>query len=146
MLCSSVFIIYSVSGLFVPFAKDPSVLTREVSSEYVISLKKVLTCEKSLIYIMNNRGPSIEPCGTPVFISTPVLPEAAQKIRHCTGDHDMDLLRNHWKHPNFFDRSVVWPRRSGGETAARSLCEGRIQNHWERVAIHRVYLPCSLRA
>ena len=24
--------------------------------------------KKSYIYIMNNRGPSIEPCGTPVFI------------------------------------------------------------------------------
>ena len=68
MLCSSVFIICSVFGLFVPFVKDPSVLTREVSSAYVMNLKTLLACEKSLIYIMNNRGPSIEPCGTPVFI------------------------------------------------------------------------------
>ena len=68
MLCSSVFIICSVFGLFVPFVKDPSVLTREVSSTYVMNLKTVLACEKSLIYTMNNRGHSIEPCGTPVFI------------------------------------------------------------------------------
>ena len=67
MLCTSVFSIYSVSGLLVPFEKDPSVLTREVSSAYVMNLKTVLACEKSLIYIINNIGPSIEPCGTPVF-------------------------------------------------------------------------------
>ena len=42
MLCSSVFIIYSVSGLFVPYVKDPSVLTREVSLAYVMNLKTVL--------------------------------------------------------------------------------------------------------
>ena len=60
--------IYSVSGLFVPFVKDPSALTREVSSAYVMNLKIVLACEKSLIYIMNNRAPSIEPYGTPVGI------------------------------------------------------------------------------
>ena len=30
--------------------------------------------------------------------------------------------------------------RSSGDSALR------IQNHWERVAIHRVYLPCSLHA
>ena len=69
MLCSSVFIIYSVFGLFVPFVKDPSLLTREMSSAYVINLKRVLACANSLIYIMNNRRPSIAPCGTPVFIS-----------------------------------------------------------------------------
>ena len=68
MLCTSEFIIYSVSGLLVPFVKDPSVLTREVSSAYVMNLKTVLACEKSLIYIINNVGPSIEHCGTPVFI------------------------------------------------------------------------------
>ena len=28
----------------------------------------ILACEKSLIYIMDNRGPKIEPCGTLVFI------------------------------------------------------------------------------
>ena len=33
-----------------------------------MNLKTVLACEKSIIYIMNNSGPSIEPCGTPVFI------------------------------------------------------------------------------
>ena len=38
MLCSSTFIIYLVSGLFVPFVKDPSVLTREVSSAYIMNL------------------------------------------------------------------------------------------------------------
>ena len=49
MLCSSVFIIYLVSRLFVPFVKDPSLLTREVSSAYAMNLKTVLACEKSLI-------------------------------------------------------------------------------------------------
>ena len=28
----------------------------------------ILACEKSLTYIMNNRGPKIEPCGIIVFI------------------------------------------------------------------------------
>ena len=73
MLCRSVFIICSVFGLFVPFVKDPSVRTTEVSSTYVMNLKALLACEKSLIYIMNNREPSIEPCGTPVFIENLVL-------------------------------------------------------------------------
>ena len=68
MLCSSVFIICSVFGLFVPFVRDPSILTREVSSAYVMNLKTVLACDKSLIYIINKRGPSFEPFGTPVFI------------------------------------------------------------------------------
>ena len=67
MLCSSAFIICSVFGLLVPFVKDLSVLLI-LSSAYVTNLKTVLACEKSLIYIMNNRGPSIEPFGTPVFI------------------------------------------------------------------------------
>ena len=49
MLCSSVCIIYSVSGLFVPFVKDSSVLTGEVSLSYAMNLKTVLACEKSLI-------------------------------------------------------------------------------------------------
>ena len=65
MLSISVFIIYSVFGLFVPFIKDPSVLNREGSSAYVLNLKRVLACEKSLIYIMSNIGPSIELCGPP---------------------------------------------------------------------------------
>ena len=39
MLSSSVFIIYLVSGLFVPFVKDPIVFTREVSSAYVMNVK-----------------------------------------------------------------------------------------------------------
>ena len=45
MLCCSVFITYSVSGLLVPFVKDPSALTREASSAYVMNLKTVLACE-----------------------------------------------------------------------------------------------------
>ena len=49
ILCSSVCIIYSVSGPFISFVKDPSVLTREVSSAYGMNLKRVLACEKSLI-------------------------------------------------------------------------------------------------
>ena len=36
MLCSSVFIIY---GLLVPFIKDPSVLTRDISLAHVVNLK-----------------------------------------------------------------------------------------------------------
>ena len=50
ILWSSLFIKYSVSALFVSFVKDPSVLTREVSSAYLMNLKTVLACEKSLIY------------------------------------------------------------------------------------------------
>ena len=41
---------------------------------------------------------------------------------------------------------IVWPPRSGRETAARTHYEGHIQNNWERVPIHIVYLPCSMRA
>ena len=33
-----------------------------------MNIKTILACGKSLTYIMNYRGPSIEPCGTPVCI------------------------------------------------------------------------------
>ena len=56
MLCSSALIIHSVSGLCVPFVKELSISST------------LLACEKSLIYIINKRGPSIEPCGKHGFI------------------------------------------------------------------------------
>ena len=31
-------------------------------------LKNVHACAKSFMYMMNNSGPKIEPCGTPVVI------------------------------------------------------------------------------
>ena len=40
-----------------------------VSSAYKIKLKHSLTVCISFIYITNNKGPIIEPCGTPVSIS-----------------------------------------------------------------------------
>ena len=33
-----------------------------------MKLKSLLASEISLMYIINNRGPNIEPCGTPVII------------------------------------------------------------------------------
>ena len=37
-----------------------------LSSAYVIKLNILMTCGKSCIYIINNKGPRIEPCGTHV--------------------------------------------------------------------------------
>ena len=34
----------------------------------MMKLNILLACAKSLIYIINNRGPRIEPCGMPVVI------------------------------------------------------------------------------
>ena len=39
-----------------------------VSSAYVMKLKCEVDCAMSFMYIMNNKGPSIEPWGTPVVI------------------------------------------------------------------------------
>ena len=44
------------------------VVNKVVSSAYKINLKAWLTFMISFIYIKNNRGPSIDPCGTPVVI------------------------------------------------------------------------------
>ena len=41
---------------------------RVVSSAYIMNLNMLLASEKSFIYIINNNGPMIEPCGTPVVI------------------------------------------------------------------------------
>ena len=40
-----------------------------VSSAYKIKLRRSLTVCMSFIHITNNKGPNIEPCGTPVSIS-----------------------------------------------------------------------------
>ena len=45
-----------------------SVLERVASSAYVIKSNLSLDCSTSLMYIINSNGPSIDPCGTPVFI------------------------------------------------------------------------------
>ena len=63
---SSAFIKYSlVSILFPKYAK---LLNNVVSSAYIINLNILLASEKPLIYVINNKGPSIEPCGTPTVI------------------------------------------------------------------------------
>ena len=46
------------------------VADRVVSSAYIILWNFKLDFGKSLIYIINNRGPKMEPCGTPVVISS----------------------------------------------------------------------------
>ena len=54
-----------VSILFPKYAK---LLNSVVSSAYIINLNILLASEKSLIYMINNKGPSIEPCGTPTLL------------------------------------------------------------------------------
>ena len=44
------------------------VLHSVVSSAYMMKLKCLLDCAISLMYIIKSRGPSMEPCGTPVSI------------------------------------------------------------------------------
>ena len=41
-----------------------------VSSAYIIHWKSLLAFEKSLIYIKSNKGPRIDPCGTPCCMSS----------------------------------------------------------------------------
>ena len=43
------------------------VLDQVVSSSYIIKLNCLVDSEKSFIYMINNKGPRIEPCGTPIF-------------------------------------------------------------------------------
>ena len=45
-------------------------LSRVVSSAYMIGQKLVLAVARSLMYIRNNNGPRIEPWGTPVVIAS----------------------------------------------------------------------------
>ena len=50
--------------------KDLMVLNKVVSSAYIIKLNILLAFGKSFMYkiIINNKGPRIDPCGTPMFI------------------------------------------------------------------------------
>ena len=41
-----------------------------VSSAYIINWKFLLAFGKSLIFIINRRGPRIDPCGTPYSVSS----------------------------------------------------------------------------
>ena len=43
------------------------VLDKVVSSAYIIKSNFLVDSEKSFIYMINNKGPRIEPCGTPIF-------------------------------------------------------------------------------
>ena len=44
---------------------DFKVVNRVVSSAYIVNLKRSLEDVISLIYIINKRGPNVEPWGTP---------------------------------------------------------------------------------
>ena len=48
--------------------KDVKVLNNVVSSAYIINLNMLLAYVKSFMYMINNNGPRIEPCGTPTAI------------------------------------------------------------------------------
>ena len=55
--------------------KYSMVVNRLVSSAKSINLNVLLTLGRSLIYIKNNNGPRIDPCGTPVVIG-PIVDES----------------------------------------------------------------------
>ena len=44
------------------------VLNEVRSSVYIIKLNILLALGRSFMYIINNMGPRIDPCGTPMFI------------------------------------------------------------------------------
>ena len=44
------------------------VLNKVVSSKYIVKLNILLAFRKSLMYIINNKGPRKDPCGTPMFM------------------------------------------------------------------------------
>ena len=48
--------------------QDLMVLNKMVSSAYIIKLNILLAFGKSFMYIINNKGPRIAPCGTQMFI------------------------------------------------------------------------------
>ena len=48
--------------------QDLMVLNKMVSSAYIIKLNILLAFGKSFMYIINNKGPRIDPCGTQMFI------------------------------------------------------------------------------
>ena len=58
-----------VTSWFTSCVNVHNVLVNVVSSAYKIKLRRSLTVCMSFIYITNNKGPNIEPCGTPVSIS-----------------------------------------------------------------------------
>ena len=47
---------------------DLMVLNKVVSLAYIIKLNILLALGKLSMYIINNKGPRIDPCGTPKFI------------------------------------------------------------------------------
>ena len=42
------------------------VLDKVISSAYIIKSNFLVDSEKSFIYMINNKGPIIDPCGTPI--------------------------------------------------------------------------------
>ena len=48
--------------------KDLMVLTKVVTSAYLIKLNILPAFGKSFMHIIDNKGPRIDPCGTPMFI------------------------------------------------------------------------------
>ena len=48
--------------------QDLMVLNKVVSSAYIIKFNILLAFGKSFMYIINNKGPMTDPCGTPKFI------------------------------------------------------------------------------
>ena len=66
ILESSSLIKVCVSTLLCSLLNELMVLDKVVSSAYIIKSNCLVDSEKSFIYMINNKGPIIDPCGTPI--------------------------------------------------------------------------------
>ena len=66
ILGSSLLIKVCVSTLLCLLLNVFMVLGKVLSSAYIIKSNFVVASDKSFIYMINNKGPRIEPCGTPI--------------------------------------------------------------------------------
>ena len=82
ILDSSRLIKYDIrfTSWFTSWVNAHNMLVNVVSSAYKMKLRCWHTVCISLIYITNNKGPNIGPCGTPVSIS--FLPKLLHRIQH----------------------------------------------------------------
>ena len=64
ILESSSLIKVCVSTLLCSLLNELMVLDKVISSAYIIKSNFLVDSEKSFIYMINNKGPRIDPCGT----------------------------------------------------------------------------------
>ena len=97
-----------------------------MSSAYIINWRSFLALGKSLIYIINKRGPRIDPCGTLCCMSS-MFSKKIQIVRIVSDLIDMCLasyMRCHLFHSVNFDNKIVWFNVSKALDKSRKILKG----------------------